>query len=313
MMKLITIIAPVVLAVACVGTALPPLSAEHPANPDAQEAAGPRQLVALGRPVRLPTPADSAVSHAHHEAAPAQHMPGAPGHDTASEHAMGGSGGMHAEHHGQGMAAPADQPGQPEHAMGGAGGMHAEHHGQRMAAPADQPGQPEHAMGGPGDMHAEHEQEMAASGDAHAGHGAHWMAPKQAAARVNPVAATADSIAQGKRIFANNCVTCHGVNGEGDGPLAKGLDPKPANLAAMATQHPDGDFAWKVAHGRGAMPAWKDILSERDIWHTVNYIKALGSGTPSHTQEQPADARHGQPHHGTHEHHDAAPATETPR
>ena len=284
MMKLITIIAPAVLAVACVGTALPPLSAEHPANPDAQEAAGRRQLVALGNPVGLPTPADSAVSHAHHEAAPAQLMPGAPGHDTASGHAMGGPGGMHAEHHGQEMAAPADQPGQPGHAMGGSGGMH-----------------------------AEHEQGMAVSGDAHAGHGAHWMAPKQAAARVNPVAATADSIAQGKRIFASNCVTCHGVNGEGDGPLAKGLDPKPANLAAMATQHPDGDFAWKVAHGRGAMPAWKDILSERDIWHTVNYIKALGSGTPSHTQEQPADARHGQPHHGTHEHHDAAPATETPR
>jgi mono/diheme cytochrome c family protein len=130
------------------------------------------------------------------------------------------------------------------------------------------------------------------------------MAPPEAAARVNAVPASPESIARGARIFAANCVTCHGASGKGDGPLAKGLDPKPANLAAMATQHSDGDFAWKVAHGRGAMPAWKDILSQEEIWHTVNYIKSLGSPT----QPQAGSAQHSG---DGHQH--AAPGTEAPR
>jgi hypothetical protein len=27
----------------------------------------------------------------------------------------------------------------------------------------------------------------------------------------------------------------------------------------MAAHHPDGDLAWKIANGRGAMPPWKDV------------------------------------------------------
>ena len=57
----------------------------------------------------------------------------------------------------------------------------------------------------------------------------------------------------------------------------------------MAGQHPDGDFAWKVANGRGAMPAWKEILSERDIWHVVNYIQSLEH------PDKTADAHHAPP------------------
>ncbi len=126
----------------------------------------------------------------------------------------------------------------------------------------------------------------------HGDHGGHWMAPAEAAARTNPVAATPESIEQGKQVFANNCVTCHGANGEGDGPLAQGLSPKPTNLAAMAGQHTDGDFAWKVAHGRGAMPAWKEMLSEQDIWHVVNYIKSLETGTSMDASQSKAGEDH---------------------
>ena len=106
----------------------------------------------------------------------------------------------------------------------------------------------------------------------------HWMAPEDAAKRKNPVAADAASIARGKKLFQANCASCHGAQGKGDGPAGRALKPKPADLAAMAGQHPDGDFAWKIANGRGLMPAWKGMLSEAQIWDTVNFIQSLAAG-----------------------------------
>ena len=106
--------------------------------------------------------------------------------------------------------------------------------------------------------------------------GAHWMAPPEAAARKNPVQADAASISLGKQLFQANCATCHGASGRGDGPVGKALDPKPADLTAMAGHHSDGDYAWKIANGRGAMPAWKSVLDDKQIWDVVNFVQSLG-------------------------------------
>ena len=104
----------------------------------------------------------------------------------------------------------------------------------------------------------------------------HWSAPAAAAKRPNPIAADKASIEQGRHLFEKNCVSCHGPAGRGDGPAAAALKPRPADLAMMAGHHPDGDLAWKIANGRGAMPSWKDTLSDQQIWILVNYIKSLG-------------------------------------
>jgi len=106
--------------------------------------------------------------------------------------------------------------------------------------------------------------------------GAHWMAPADAAARKNPVPANAASIERGKKLFEANCATCHGKTGRGDGPGAAALNPKPADLKAMAGNHSDGDYAWKIANGRGAMPAWRGVLDEKQIWDAVNFVQSLG-------------------------------------
>ncbi len=109
----------------------------------------------------------------------------------------------------------------------------------------------------------------------------HWMAPPEMAKRKNPVPADKASLARAKKIYETNCASCHGTTGKGDGPAGASLSPKPTDLTAMAGQHPDGDFSWKIANGRGSMPAWKGALTENQIWDLVNYIKGLaprGSG-----------------------------------
>ncbi len=113
---------------------------------------------------------------------------------------------------------------------------------------------------------------MDGQGDA-AAVGGHWMAPEKDAKRPNPVPADNASRDRGRKLFEENCVSCHGLTGRGNGPIAARLETLPADLAAMAGKHPDGDFAWKIAEGRGAMPAWKKILSEKQIWDIVNYLQ----------------------------------------
>ncbi len=121
---------------------------------------------------------------------------------------------------------------------------------------------------------------------------AHWESPKAAQMQVNPITANRQSIAQGSSIYQKNCASCHGANAMGDGPSATYLKPKPTNLRAMSGGHSDGDFAWKITNGRGAMPAWENILSETDVWHTVNYIQSLKTAKMDHKMSMPKEKGH---------------------
>jgi mono/diheme cytochrome c family protein len=112
--------------------------------------------------------------------------------------------------------------------------------------------------------------------DEHEGMHEHWTAPPDAAARKNPVLADQGSVDRGRKLYQLHCTVCHGKQGKGDGPAAAGLSPRPPDLAEMAGQHPDGDLAWKIESGKGPMPAWKDILTENQVWDLVNFIKSLG-------------------------------------
>ena len=109
----------------------------------------------------------------------------------------------------------------------------------------------------------------------------HWSAPPEEARKPNPVPPDQDSIERGKKLYQTHCVVCHGSAGKGDGPAAAGLIPRPTNLVKMAGHHSDGDFAWKIANGRGAMPGWMKVLSERDIWDLTNFIQSFGEHPPS--------------------------------
>ncbi len=49
------------------------------------------------------------------------------------------------------------------------------------------------------------------------------------------------SPAEGQRLYAQNCVQCHGSTGQGDGELAQDMMRKPANLTQISAQN-GGDF-----------------------------------------------------------------------
>lgn len=98
-----------------------------------------------------------------------------------------------------------------------------------------------------------------------------------AAFSTNPIRPTAESVARGRELFRKNCETCHGQEGQGDGPAASFLRKRPQDLSTLAPPpyFPDGVVAYRIANGKDVMPAWKNTLSEREIWDLINYIRSL--------------------------------------
>jgi len=100
-----------------------------------------------------------------------------------------------------------------------------------------------------------------------------WMAPKEAAEVKNPIVLDVESARQGKLIYLENCTDCHGKNIEGMKAEKVGLEMDTPNLKKRLKTHTDGDFFWKINEGKGDMPAFKDELSDEQIWNIINYIR----------------------------------------
>jgi mono/diheme cytochrome c family protein/uncharacterized membrane protein len=97
----------------------------------------------------------------------------------------------------------------------------------------------------------------------------------------SPAAYTTQSIAHGSALYGQNCASCHGVRGKGDGPGASALDVPPADLtAAHVLDHTEGDIFWWLTAGipESGMPGFAGHLSEAERWDLVNFVRTLPVG-----------------------------------
>ncbi|MBL8668290.1 MAG: cytochrome c [Rhodospirillales bacterium] len=97
----------------------------------------------------------------------------------------------------------------------------------------------------------------------------------------NPLPRTRETLDRGATVYAENCASCHGPTGRGDGEAGRELSPPPGNLAwlsRMPMVRWDPFMYWAVAEGGSefgtAMPAFKDTLSKDEIWAVIAYIQA---------------------------------------
>lgn len=105
-------------------------------------------------------------------------------------------------------------------------------------------------------------------------------------------------LSDGKQLYDIHCAGCHGVKGNGNGPMAKYLFPKPRDLTSgifkyRTTQGPipaDIDIlqTLKVGVPGTSMPGW-DVLKQEDWKNLLAYLKTLSPRLEKGSPGKPID------------------------
>ena len=107
------------------------------------------------------------------------------------------------------------------------------------------------------------------------------QAPDDISEQPNPLKPSGEVLYAGESLYQGDvqpaaCKTCHGVNGNGLGIMAQGLNPSPRNFGCKETMQEvsDGQLFWIIRNGSPGtgMPAFKS-LDDREIWQIVHYLR----------------------------------------
>lgn len=92
-------------------------------------------------------------------------------------------------------------------------------------------------------------------------------------------------LAEGKRVYYQNCVFCHGDNLKGNGMYVHALQPIPTNFDDSGTlpMLRETFLFWRISKGGpgmpeeggpwdSAMPAWDKILNEEEMWDVILFL-----------------------------------------
>jgi len=86
-------------------------------------------------------------------------------------------------------------------------------------------------------------------------------------------------LANGKELFRDNCVSCHGMQGHGDGPAADTLNPQPRDFTdpARLRAYAPHQFYQALTFGVDgtAMPAFAEALTSEQRWNLAFYLMTL--------------------------------------
>ena len=109
------------------------------------------------------------------------------------------------------------------------------------------------------------------------------------------------AIAQGRADYLTYCASCHGTEGQGDGPVSGSLKNRPPNLTYLQQQEAEGKFPYQRVmniiqgnpdyaqdyrtHGPADMPVWGKVLAEASgdrenvakarVRNLVEYIQSI--------------------------------------
>lgn len=92
----------------------------------------------------------------------------------------------------------------------------------------------------------------------------------------SPYDQTTADLARGAKIYATFCQVCHGLSGDGDGPVTKrGVPPPPSLKTEKVRNMQDGDMYYLISKGTGNMPSYDTQIKRNDRWLVTHFIKTL--------------------------------------
>jgi mono/diheme cytochrome c family protein len=103
---------------------------------------------------------------------------------------------------------------------------------------------------------------------------------------------------EGKRVYYQNCLPCHGDLLDGKGHYAHGFNPAPLAFSDNGTipQLTESFVFWRIAKGgpglpaegapwNSAMPAWEPILTENEVWAVTIFLYEQTGWSPRTWEE----------------------------
>lgn len=121
--------------------------------------------------------------------------------------------------------------------------------------------------------------------------------PQAVSVAVMTIPATEDLLALGREVYEARCVGCHGTKGDGNGPAATFLSPRPRNFTLgvfkfrttpSGSLPTDGDLYRTVTRGVRwtAMPTWHE-LPDKERLAVVAFIKTFSTRWKEERPEPP--------------------------
>tara|TARA_B100000809_G_scaffold200028_1_gene200180 strand:- start:294 stop:986 length:693 start_codon:yes stop_codon:yes gene_type:complete len=103
-----------------------------------------------------------------------------------------------------------------------------------------------------------------------------------AALDINPIPFSDDVLKEGKRLYGNFCIHCHGEKGNGQGSVvmnSNGAYPAPPSYSNQLKDLPAGQIFYSVTYGKGLMGSHASQLSKEERWNVVYYVQTLQGKT----------------------------------
>lgn len=106
-------------------------------------------------------------------------------------------------------------------------------------------------------------------------------------AYVFTLSSNSEELDLGKGLFTNQCASCHGVLGKGDGEKAATLSTPLSDwtITRQLSYLSGNDIDQLISQGKGEMPAFPE-LGDAQRWSIISYVRSLGFTHSSTTTEQ---------------------------
>ena len=92
------------------------------------------------------------------------------------------------------------------------------------------------------------------------------------------ISVAAGDATKGKSIYQSKCVTCHGPEGKGDGPVGKKLKPPAGNFSSTESKKKSANELQEIIENgkpKTSMKGWNKQLNESEIQDVLAYVLSL--------------------------------------
>ncbi len=98
----------------------------------------------------------------------------------------------------------------------------------------------------------------------------------------DPIRPTEQNLVDGAEIYAFKCAMCHGDPVHPKSQLANSLYPPAPQFMIDSPDMPENENYYTTLHGVRwtAMPAWKNVLDDEQIWKVVTFLSHMDNLSP---------------------------------